>query len=56
MPDDEWKRLFKELGSNRDRAIVSVSTDIDWGSQLIRVIRKGSRAEQWLPVSPEAIV
>ncbi len=29
--------------------------DIDWGDQLVRVIRKGSRAEQWLPVSAEAL-
>jgi len=71
MPDAEWNRLFKALGSNRDRAIVAVDVscgarasellgisgaDIDWGNQLIRVVRKGTRAEQWLPVSPEAVV
>lgn len=71
MPDEEWERLFASMTSNRDRAIVSVDVssgarasellgmtcaDIDWGDQLIRVIRKGTRAEQWLPVSPEAIV
>lgn len=71
MPDKEWNRLFTELSSNRDRALVSVDVssgarasellgmagaDINWGEQLIRVIRKGTRAEQWLPVSPEAIV
>jgi integrase/recombinase XerD len=71
MPDQEWNRLFKELGSNRDRAIVAVGvscgarasellgmtgTDIDWGEQLVQVVRKGTRARQWLPVSPDAIV
>jgi integrase len=30
--------------------------DLDWGDQLVRVIRKGSGAEQWLPASPEAFV
>jgi integrase/recombinase XerD len=71
MPDDLWDGLFAAMGCNRDRAILAlaVSTgaraaellgihgaDIDWGSQLVRVIRKGTRAEQWLPASPEAFV
>ena len=30
--------------------------DVDWGEQLIRVRRKGSGAEQWLPASVEAFV
>ena len=30
--------------------------DVDWGNQLVRVIRKGTRAEQWLPGSPDAFV
>lgn len=30
--------------------------DLDWGEQLIRVVRKGSRAEQWLPASAERFV
>jgi integrase/recombinase XerD len=30
--------------------------DLDWGEQLVRVFRKGSDAEQWLPASPEAFV
>jgi integrase len=30
--------------------------DLDWGEQLVRVVRKGSRAEQWLPASPDAFV
>ena len=59
------------LGSHRDRALVAfwVSTgaraaellgvqaqDADPGSQLITVIRKGSRAMQPLPASPDAFV
>lgn len=31
--------------------------DVDWGGeQLVRVTRKGSRDEQWLPVSAEALL
>jgi integrase/recombinase XerD len=71
MPDERWNDLFSAMRSNRDRAILAlaVSTaarasellgvgpvDLDWGDQLIRVRRKGSDAEQWLPASPEAFV
>jgi integrase/recombinase XerD len=71
MPDDAWIALFTAMTSNRDRAILAlaISTaaraaellglracDVDWGEQLIRVRRKGSDAEQWLPASPEAFV
>ncbi len=71
MPEDRWKDLFAALRSNRDRAIVSAavssgaraaellgvrSADLGWGDQLIRVVRKGTQAEQWLPASPEAFV
>jgi integrase len=63
--------LFAGLRSNRDRAILALTVsngaragevigvrgvDLDWGDQLVRVIRKGSGAEQWLPASPEAFV
>lgn len=69
IPDEQWDVLFAAMGRNRDRAIlaVAVSTgaraaellgmrgaDLDWGDQLVRVVRKGTRAEQWLPASPEA--
>lgn len=69
IPDELWEQLFSTMGSNRDRAILSldISTaaragellgmrgaDVDWGEQLIRVVRKGTRAQQWLPASPEA--
>jgi len=71
IPDDQWCDLFGVLRSNRDRALLAltVSTaaraeevlgvnvaDVDWGDQKVRVIRKGTRAEQWLPASPEAFV
>jgi len=71
IPDDMFNRVFAELGSHRDRALVAlwVSTaaraaellgvrcgDIDPGQQLITVIRKGSRSLQQLPASPDAFV
>ena len=71
MPDVLWDTLFAAMPSNRDRAILAldISTgaraaellgilgaDIDWGDQLIRVRRKGTGIQQWLPASPEAFV
>ena len=66
-----FNELFARLPSNRDRALVAfwVSTGAraselltatcsgaDPGQQLITVIRKGSRAIQRLPASPDAFV
>lgn len=63
--------MFAALRSDRDRAIVAIvisngaraaellgvrASDVDWGDQLVRVRRKGSDAEQWLPASAEAFV
>ena len=71
IPDDRWLELFGALRSNRDRALLALAVsngaraaeilgisleDIDWGDQLIRVTRKGTRVDQWLPASPEAFV
>lgn len=71
IPDEKFDELFAALGSHRDRALVAfwVSTgarasellavtceDTDPGRQLITVIRKGSRALQQLPASPDAFV
>jgi len=71
IPDEKFDELFAALGSHRDRAMVAfwVSTgarasellgvtggDTDPGQQLITVIRKGSRALQPLPASPDAFV
>ncbi|HET9968773.1 MAG TPA: site-specific integrase [Streptosporangiaceae bacterium] len=71
IPDEMFDELFAALGSHRDRALVAfwVSTgarasellgatagDADPGQQLITVIRKGTRALQQLPASPDAFV
>jgi site-specific recombinase XerD len=71
IPDAAFNELFARLPSNRDRALVAfwVSTGAraselltatwrgaDPGQQLITVIRKGSRAIQQLPASPDAFV
>jgi len=71
IPDEKFDELFARLGSHRDRALVAfwVSTgaraaellgarraDADPGQQLITVIRKGTRALQPLPASPDAFV
>jgi len=71
IPDEMFDRVFAQLGSHRDRALVAfwVSTgarasellgacagDVDAGQQLITVVRKGSRAVQPLPASPDAFV
>jgi integrase len=71
IPDQRFDELFAQLGSHRDRALVAfwVSTgarasellgatvaDVDPGQQLITVIRKGTRALQQLPASPNAFV
>jgi site-specific recombinase XerD len=71
IPDETFNELFAQLGSHRDRALVAfwVSSgarasellgacygDADPGQQLISVLRKGSRAIQQLPASPDAFV
>jgi len=71
LDDDAWGALFDALGSNRDRALLALAvsngaraaevlglrgSDVDWGNQQVLVIRKGSRAEQWLPGSNESFV
>lgn len=71
IPDERFNELFTRLRSNRDRALIAffVSTgaraaellgatvgDVDPGQQLITVIRKGSRALQQVPASPDAFV
>lgn len=71
IPDDRFNELFARLSTHRDRALVAlwVSTgarasellgvtcgDVGVGQQLITVVRKGSRALQQLPASPDAVV
>jgi len=71
ISDEQFNEIFARLPSHRDRALVTfyVSTGArasellsatrggaDPGRQLIRVIRKGSRAVQELPASTDAFV
>jgi site-specific recombinase XerC len=71
IPDEHFDALFAGLSSHRDRALVAFFCssgarasellgascgDVDPGAQLVTVIRKGSRALQQLPVSPDAFV
>jgi site-specific recombinase XerD len=71
IPDEQFNELFGGLKYNRDRALLAfwVSSgaraeellgacqgDADPGEQLIAVTRKGSRAVQRLPASPDAFV
>jgi integrase len=71
IPDGRFNELFAGLSCHRDRALVAfyVCTgarasellgascgDADVGQQLITVIRKGTRALQPLPASPDAFV
>jgi len=71
IPDAVFNQLFARLRSHRDRALVAfwvsagarasellsvTRSGADPGQQLITVIRKGSRAIQQLPASPDAFV
>lgn len=71
IPDRLFDQVFAALRSNRDRALMAffISTGaraselvgvtnerLNTGQQLIGVIRKGTRALQWLPASTDAFV
>lgn len=71
LSDDAWDQLFASMSSHRDRALLALAVsngvraaellglracDVDWGNHLVRVVRKGTRAEQWLPASPDSFV
>jgi integrase len=71
IPDEKFDEIFAGLRSDRDRALVAlwVSTgvrasellgmrvaDVDPGQQVITVVRKGTRAVQQVPASPDAFV
>ncbi|WP_430789168.1 tyrosine-type recombinase/integrase [Actinoplanes sp. G11-F43] len=71
IPDRMFDELFAAMRSNRDRALLALYVScgarpaellgltgamINYGEQLVGVIRKGSRALQWLPASPDAFV
>ena len=71
IPDERFAEVFAALSSHRDRALVAlwISTgarasellgltcgDVDPGEQLVTVVRKGTKALQRLPASPDAFV
>lgn len=71
ITDQQWQQLFAALRSHRDRALLALAvstaaraqeildmkpSDLDWGEQMVRVVRKGTRSSQWLPASAEAFV
>ena len=71
IPDEWFDEIFAKLSSDRDRALVAfwISAgvrasellgmsvgDADPGQQLITVVRKGTRAAQQVPASPDAFV
>jgi site-specific recombinase XerD len=71
IPDEKFDEIFAALASDRDRALVAfwVSAgvrasellgmrvaDVDPGQQVITVVRKGTRAVQQVPASPDAFV
>jgi integrase len=71
IPDDKFNELFAGLSCHRDRALVAFwisagarasellgakRADADPGRQLITVVRKGSRALQQVPASPDAFI
>ena len=71
IPDAAFNELFAALPSHRDRALIAfyisagprasellgvTRNRVNPGDQTIGVIRKGSRALQWLPASADAFV
>ena len=71
IPDTAFNELFAALPSHRDRALIAfyisagarasellgvTRNRVNPGDQTIAVIRKGSRALQWLPASADAFV
>lgn len=71
IPDGLFAELFAAMPSDRDRALLAfyVSTGaraaellgicgahVDYGEQLVAVVRKGTRALQRLPAAPDAFV
>lgn len=43
-------------GARASELLGLCGADLDWGEQLVRVTRKGTGAQQWLPASGDAFV
>ncbi|HEX5534394.1 MAG TPA: tyrosine-type recombinase/integrase [Actinomycetales bacterium] len=72
IPDDAVERIFEELRSNRDRALLSFwlssgaratellelhhGTDYDFGRMTITVVTKGTHVREAIPASADAFV
>lgn len=71
IPDEKFDEIFALLSTDRDRALVACwissgvrasellgmrAGDVDMGGQVITVVRKGTRAVQQVPASPDAFV
>ncbi|MGP3959465.1 hypothetical protein ACTWPT_25990 [Nonomuraea sp. 3N208] len=71
ISDGMFDELFEAMASSRDRALLALyvscgarpsellgitGAHLNYGEHLVGVIRKGTRALQWLPASPDAFV
>lgn len=71
LSDDVVNQVFEALTSTRDRAMIALylatgaranellgmrGRDVDWGTQSIGVVSKGTRAFQWVPTSPDSLI
>lgn len=71
IPDSAFDDLWEALTCDRDRALIRAQVDscarptemlgilgrhLDWGTPTATVIRKGTRFEQPLPISPEGML
>ncbi|WP_264776802.1 tyrosine-type recombinase/integrase [Deinococcus aetherius] len=69
LSDDQVRAVIEQLTCHRDRAMVHLLLsaglragellgmtpgDVDWGSQTVRVITKGSRSPEWVAASAES--
>lgn len=71
IPDTLFDELFEAMSSDRDRALLAFyvscgarpselleisGAQLNYGEQLVGVVRKGTRELQWIPASPDAFV
>lgn len=52
----DFRREMSRYELRTGSAVGIEGTDIDWNEQLVRVIRQGSRDEQWLPISTKSMI